>query len=49
MTDIKVSQDKYLLEWLTERILSVRWNSIKNCAQRSGWLIEEGEVEHWIK
>ena len=27
----------------------VRWNRIKNRAQRRRWSIEEKEVKHWVK
>ena len=51
MIDAKVSKDKSmsrLVDW--ENLICVRWNRIKNHAQRwRGWSTEEKEVRHWLK
>ena len=51
MMDVKVSKDKNISRWVDrENLIYVRWNRIKNCAQRwRRWLIEEKEVRHWVK
>ena len=51
MIDVKVSKDKHISRWVDwENLIYVRWNRIKNCAQRwRKWSIEEKEVRHWVK
>ena len=51
MMDVKVSKDKNISRWVDrENLIYVRWNRIKNCAQRRRrWSIEEKEVRHWVK
>ena len=50
MMDIKVSKDKSISKLLDqENLIYVRWNRIKNHAQRRRWSIEEKEVRHWVK
>ena len=51
MIDVKVSKDKYVSRWTDqENLIHVRWNRIKNCAQRQKrWSIEEKEVRHWVE
>ena len=50
MMDIKVSKDKNS-RWVDrEDLIYVRWNRMKNCAQRQRrWSIEEKEVRYWVK
>ena len=51
MMDIKVSKDKSISKLVDqENLIYVRWNRIRNHAQRRRrWLIEEKEVRHWVK
>ena len=51
MVDVKVSKDKNISRWVDlENLIYVRWNRIKNLAQRwRKWLIEEKQVRHWVK
>ena len=51
MMDVKVSKDKNISRWVDrENLIYVRWNRIKNRAQRQRrWSIEEKEVRHWVK
>ena len=51
MMDIKDSKDKNISRWVDqENLIYVRWNRIKNRAQRQRrWLIEEKGVRHWVK
>ena len=48
MIDIKVSKDKNISRWVDrENLIYVRWNRIKNHAQRQRrWSIEEKQVRH---
>ena len=43
MLDVKVSKDKNISRWVDRKnLIYVRWNRIKNCAQRQiKWLIRE--------
>ena len=49
--NVKVSKDKSISRWVDwENLIYVRWNRIKNCAQRwRRWWIEEEEVRLWVK
>ena len=51
MMGIKVSKNKHISRWVDqENIVNVRWNRIKNCAQR--WRrgsIEEKKVRHLVE
>ena len=50
MMFFKVDEDKHICRWVDwDNIIYVRWNRIKNCAQRGRWLIEEKEVRHLVK
>ena len=51
MMDVKVSKDKNISRWVDrENLIYVRWNRIKNRAQRRRrWSIEEKEERHWVK
>ena len=51
MMDIKISKEKNISRWVDwENLIYVRWNRIKNGAQRwRRWLIEKKEVRHWVK
>ena len=41
MMDVKVSKDKSISRWVDQQnLIYVRWNKIKNCAQRQRWSIE---------
>ena len=48
--DVKLSKDKHS-RWVDrENLIYVRWNRIKNRAQRQRrWSIEKKEVRHWVK
>ena len=48
MMDVKVSKDKIISRWVDlENLIYVRWNKIKNPAQRGGrWSIQAKEVRH---
>ena len=50
MMDVKVSKDKNS-RWVDrENLIYVRWNRIKNRAQRRRrWSIEEKELRHWVR
>ena len=50
MMDVKVSKDKHISRWVDrENLIYLRWNRIKNCAQRRRrWSIEKKEVGHWV-
>ena len=51
MMDVKVTKDKHICRWVDlENLINVRWNRIKNRAQKQRmWSIEEKEVRHWVK
>ena len=51
MMDVKVSKDKHICRCAAwENLIYVRWNRIKNHAQRQRrWLIKEKKVRHWVK
>ena len=51
LMDVTVSKDKHICRWADrENLIYVRWNRIKNCAQRwRRWSIEEKEVRQWVK
>ena len=51
MMDVKVSKDKNISRWVDrENLIYVRWNRIKNRAQRwRRWSIEEKKVRHWVE
>ena len=48
MMDVKVSKGKNISRWVDQESLNyVRWNRIRNCAQRQRrWSIEENKVRH---
>ena len=50
MIDVKVSKNKNS-RWVDqENLIHIRWNRIKNHAQRwRRWSIEEKEVRYWVK
>ena len=51
MMNVKDSKDKNMSRWVDwEKIIYIRWNRIKHCAQRwRRWSIEEKEVRCWVK
>ena len=51
MMDVKISKDENISRWVDqENLIYVRWNRIKNHAQRQrSWSTEEKEVGYWVK
>ena len=49
MMDVKVSKEKNISRWVDrENLNDIRWNRIKNCAQKQRrWSIEEKELRHY--
>ena len=48
---VKISKAKHISWWVDqENFIDVRWNSIKNCAQRQGrWLINRSKTLNEVK